>query len=61
MQVVARIILRCQLARNLGIGKELVEVGNGIKRPRGADEAVDLLPVRLLVSITTNRYIKRPS
>ena len=33
MQVIARIILRRQLAGDLGVGEELVEVGNGIKRP----------------------------
>ena len=32
MQVVARIILRRQLAGDLGVGEELIEVGNGIKR-----------------------------
>lgn len=52
MQIVARIILRCQLAGDFGVGKELVEVGDSIKRPRSADEAVDLLPVELSVSIT---------
>jgi hypothetical protein len=61
MQVVARIILRRQLARDLGVGEELVEVGNGIERPRGADEAVDLLSVQLLVSTTTKQYVERPS
>jgi hypothetical protein len=55
MQIIARIILRRQLARDLGVGKELIEVGNGIKRPRGADEAVDFLSMWLSASISTKQ------
>jgi hypothetical protein len=61
MQVVARIILRRQLAGDLRVGEKLVEVGNGIKRPRGADEAVDLLSMWLSASISTKQYTERPS
>jgi len=47
MKIITRVVQRVELTGDVGIGKELVEIHNGIEHARRADERVDAL-TRLL-------------
>lgn len=55
MKIVTRIIQRVELTGDVGVGKELVEIHNGVENTRRADECVDapacLLPLGIGVGL----------
>ena len=51
MKIITRVVQRVELTRDAGVGKELVEIHNGIENARRADERVDALTCLLALGI----------